>query len=243
MIRTIKEFVRHGITRLGLNRTYVAFRRARGVRVEHLLEPSLAGRFDKIYEQGIWKSHPVTGSRSGVGSDPANTLTVQEKLPELLATLGTSILLDIGCGDFGWMRDITLPCRYVGIDIVRSLIEENQAFATPTRSFLFLDATVDPLPSGDTLLCREILFHLSFEDIWRLVGNCRRSGARFLIATSDAAIRYNADIISGDFRLLNLREGPFRFPSPVLSILDDRVSPGRTLGVWKISDLPRSRFD
>jgi hypothetical protein len=75
------------------------------------------------------------------------------------------------------------------------------------------------------------------------LGNCRLSGAWFLIATSDAAIRYNADIISGDFRLLNLREGPFRFASPVISIPDDRVSPGRSLGVWKISDLPRSRFD
>ncbi len=141
------------------------------------------------------------------------------------------------------MKDVNLPCPYVGVDIVRSLIEENQAFASPTRTFFFLDATVDALPSADTLLCREILFHLSFEDIWRLVANCRRSGALFLIATSDAAIRYNADIISGDFRLLNLREGPFRFPSPVLSIPDDRVSPGRSLGVWKISDLPRSRFD
>src|ERR1700679_3782919 len=94
---TIKEFARHSITRLGLSQWYVRFRQARGVKVEHLLEPSLAGRFDKIYEKGIWKSDPVTGSRSGSGSDPANTVTVQQKLPGLLQELGTSKLLGLGC--------------------------------------------------------------------------------------------------------------------------------------------------
>jgi hypothetical protein len=238
---TLKEFARHCINRLGLSRFYVAYRQKRGVRVEHLLEPSLAGRFDKIYEKGVWKSDPVTGSRSGAGSDPANTVTIQKKLPEVLRELGTVKLLDIGCGDFGWMRDVELSCHYTGIDIVRSVIAENQSFASPSRSFYCLDATVEPLPPADTLLCREVLFHLCFQDIWRVLGNCRRSGAKFLITTSDEAIRFNADILSGDFRLLNLREAPFKFPAPIASIPDESQGLGRILGVWKISDLPQAR--
>jgi hypothetical protein len=136
------------------------------------------------------------------------------------------------------MKDIDLPCHYVGIDIVRSLIAANQAsFASPARTFHFLDATVDQLPLADTILCREVMFHLSFEDIRRLLENCRRSGAQFVIATTDESVRFNADILSGDFRLLNLRESPFRFPDPIVAMPDDRVSRNRILGVWKLSDL------
>jgi hypothetical protein len=82
---------------------------------------------------------------------------------------------------------------------------------------------------------------LCFQDIWRVLGNCRRSGAKFLITTSDEAIRFNADILSGDFRLLNLREAPFKFPAPIASIPDESQGLGRILGVWKISDLPQAR--
>jgi hypothetical protein len=84
-----------------------------------------------------------------------------------------------------------------------------------------------------------VLFHLSFRDIWRLIENIRRSGSSFLIATTDHDIKYNADILSGDFRLLNLTKPPFRFPRPELSIPDDEVLPGRVLAVWNVSELPQ----
>ena len=81
------------------------------------------------------------------------------------------------------------------------------------------------------------MFHLCFADIWKVLANIKRSQAVFLIATNDSGLRYNADIVSGDFRLLNLHRAPFYLPSPNISISDDRVSPGRTLSVWKTSEL------
>jgi hypothetical protein len=101
-----------------------------------------------------------------------------------------------------------------------------------------MDATRDPLPQADTILCREVLFHLSFADIWRLVENVRRSRSSLLIATNDNSLKYNADILTGDFRMLNLHKAPFFFPSPAQSIRDDSVLPDRTLSVWKVADLP-----
>jgi hypothetical protein len=44
---------------------------------------------------------------------------------------------------------------------------------------------------------------------------------------------FNSDIRTGDFRMLNLRRRPFGLPPPLLSVPDDRVTPCRTLGVWR----------
>jgi hypothetical protein len=101
-----------------------------------------------------------------------------------------------------------------------------------------LDATVDPLPPADTVLCREVIFHLSFRDISRLIENIRSAGASCLIATTDESIKFNADIPSGDFRNLNLTKAPFLFPPPLLSIPDGFVSPHRSLAAWKVRALP-----
>jgi hypothetical protein len=82
------------------------------------------------------------------------------------------------------------------------------------------------------------MFHLSFRDIWRIVECVRNSGALYLIATNDSALKLNGDIISGDFRSLNLRRPPFCFPTPELSIPDSGVDPDRVLAVWSVSALP-----
>ncbi len=140
------------------------------------------------------------------------------------------------------MKEVPFPFRYAGIDIVHDVVERNNAlYRSEQRSFRLMDATRDPLPQADTILCREVLFHLSFADIWRLVENVRNSGSSFLIATNDNDLRYNADILSGDFRMLNLRKAPFHFPSPAQLIPDNGILPDRTLSAWKVADLPQCK--
>ncbi len=75
------------------------------------------------------------------------------------------------------MKDIQYSCRYVGIDIVPDLIKLNTAIhGSDMRSFRVVGATTDPLPRADTLLCREVIFHLSFRDISKLIENVRGAG-------------------------------------------------------------------
>lgn len=239
VIRTAKEMTRGLIAKAGLGRLHVSIRKLRGQNVDHLFLTSLAERFSAVYENRVWLNGRPTGSLSGFGSELENTETVRQHLVELLESLKTRTLLDIGCGDFTWMKEVPLPYRYIGVDIVPGVIETNNAlYRAEQRCFQIVDATRDPLPQADTALCREVLFHLSFKDIWCLVANIRRSGSLFLIATSDGDIKYNADILSGDFRMLNLRKAPFCFAEPTLSIPDNSVSPHRTLSAWRIVDLP-----
>lgn len=229
------------IAKTGLSRVHLSIRKFRGQNVDHLFLSSLTDRFSAVYENRVWLEGRSTGSLSGLGSELGNTERLREQFVKLLRCLKTRKLVDIGCGDFTWMKEVALPCSYIGVDIVPGIIETNDAlYSSGLRSFTVMDATRDPLPQADTVLCREVLFHLSFSDIWRLVANIRRSGSSFLIATNDSDIKYNADILSGDFRMLNLHRAPFLFPKPTLSIPDNGVSPGRTLSAWKVVDLPES---
>ena len=237
--RTIKEVIRDLIAKAGLSRLYVSMRKVRGENVDHLLCASLSERFSAIYENRVWLYRRASGSLSGYGSELENTEPVRRHLLDLLGSLNTRSLLDIGCGDFTWMKEVAFPYKYIGVDIVPGIIQRNKAlYSSEQRSFLVMDATRDPLPPADAILCREVLFHLSFSDIWCLLENIRRSGSSFLIATNDSDLNYNADILSGDFRLLNLHKAPFFFPFPAMSIPDNCVSPNRTLSAWKVADLP-----
>jgi Methyltransferase domain len=242
MLRTSKAMVRHLIAILGLSRLYLLFRQYSGNNVQHLYLNSLQDRFSAVYKNRVWLNGRATGSLSGLGSELENTTRVRQALPGVLAELGTRTLLDLGCGDFGWMKEVKIPCKYIGVDIVPDLIAENAArFGSATRSFQVLDATSAPLPEADTVLCRDVLFHLSFKDIWRVIDNLHDSGISYLIATSDNGMKLNADALSGDYRCLNLCKTPFHFPTPKSAIADNEFAANRILAAWQVSSLPRHR--
>ena len=241
MKRTLKELGRHLIARSGLSDLYLRVRKARGENVDHLFYTSLRDRFAAIYKNQVWRNDRAAGSLSGLGSELENTEAIRSHLSSVLESIGSQTLLDIGCGDFTWMHLVKLPTRYIGVDIVPEVIQANVTqFGSENRTFYVLDATRDPMPPADTVLCREVLFHLSFDDIWRVVENVRNCGAKFLIATSDKDIQLNADIKSGDFRLLNLQKSPFRFPRSRLLIQDNAVAKDRVLSIWEVSAIPYS---
>jgi hypothetical protein len=237
--RSTKELIRHALATSGLSWVHIGARIACGQNLAHLRAKSIGERFEAIYRNGAWQSHDRHGSLSGPGSSMAATEGIRKQLPNLLVFLKTQVLLDVGCGDFLWMNDITLPCPYIGVDIVPAVIKLNvEHYSCAGRSFHVVDATNSPLPAANTVLCREMLFHLSFQDIWKTIANIKRGGAMFLLATNDEGVRFNSDILTGDFRLLNLLRAPFSFPRPVLAIPDNAVNPDRVISVWDTSALP-----
>ncbi|MEI8356602.1 MAG: methyltransferase domain-containing protein, partial [Deltaproteobacteria bacterium] len=178
---------------------------------------------------------------SGSGSEVANTGKIRTELPRVIENLKVESLLDVGCGDWNWMRLVELPCEYIGVDIVPSVIARNVAeFGATGRSFYVLDAVEEPLPDCDAIFLREVVFHLSFLDARKLLRNILQSRARFLFATTDSDTTANTDIRSGDFRILNLNLTPFCFPDPFMDIPDDGVCQARRIGVWKIDELRSS---
>lgn len=235
--QSFKEVVRHFLYRSGLFSLLKAYRRRSGIITEHLDEKGIEGRFAEIYKRGVWRQSDTQLADSGLGSELHLTEGMRSELPHVLRSVEAKTLVDLGCGDWTWMSQIEIPCLYVGVDIVSDIVSSNRdAFGSPKVSFIQLDAVTQPIPKCDVVLCREVLFHLSFRDASAVIQNIKRH-AEWLIATSDCDIWFNSDIPTGDFRMLNLQRGPFYFPRPDQEIPDAQLVPGRILGVWNTARL------
>jgi hypothetical protein len=199
--------------------------------------------FTEIWRSNLWGAEQ---SRSGLGSEQEATSQLTAELPVLLRHFGIRTLLDLPCGDFGWLAHAGLELdAYLGADIVGELVQLNTArYATADGriSFRKLDLLSDPLPAMDAVLCRDCLVHLSFANIERAFVNLAASGSRWLIATTFTDHDDNRDIADGDWRLLNLQAAPFNLPPPAAVLNEGCREAGGTyddksLGVWRIADL------
>jgi SAM-dependent methyltransferase len=190
-------------------------------------------KFTAIYKSNLWNNEE---SRSGGGSTLKKTRSIRSRLPQLVADRGITSLLDAGCGDFHWMKEVNLGATYIGADIVKEMIESNRArYGDSTTSFIELDITRDDIPAVDLILCRECLFHMSFNDICSAIVRCKASGAKFLLATHNPGHPENKDIVTGMCRPLNLEAWPFHFPRPV-EVMDENT-PGECLALWKLEEI------
>src|ERR1700709_263810 len=116
---------------------------------------NLAQRFQRIHDCNLWGA---VESVSGLGSETDATAVLRAELPRLLARLQVSSLLDAPCGDAGWVNQVGLGVRYVGVDIVPALIERLQARAAAgeiTGDYRLADLTCDSLPRWDAILSRD----------------------------------------------------------------------------------------
>jgi SAM-dependent methyltransferase len=176
---------------------------------------NLAQRFQRIHDTNLWGA---AASPSGLGSEIDATAVLRDELPRLFEKLGVTSLLDAPCGDAGWINIASLRVRTIGVDIVPSLIESLQARVAAGEikgEYHLADITRDSLARCDAILCRDCLVHLSFANIERAVANFRRSGAKWLIATTFPDWQVNRDCEDGDWRALNFERAPFGWGPPV----------------------------
>ena len=212
-----------------------------GEHAETLERMSLGERFNYIHRVNLWGS---VESNSGVGSELEATRTLREEIPKLLRRLEATTLLDLPCGDFGWMRHTDLSgIRYIGGDIVGALVEQNQAeFGNLEREFKLLDLVSSDLPKADVVLCRDCLVHFSYDTVFTAFANLKRSGSSYLLTTTFPDLSFNIDCMDADWRPLNLQKAPFNLLEPIALINEkcveeDGAYADKSLGLWRIGDL------
>jgi len=204
---------------------------------------SIESVFHWHYKQRSWGRDRE--SISGPGSTTRATSIVRAALRPLLEEFGVRTLLDIPCGDGNWMSQANLDLDlYIGADIVQELIDLNlrRWNGRSSRKFLKLDLTSDALPYVDLVLCRDGLVHLSDAQVLKALRNIKQSGSKYLLATTFPELLHNLDIVTGDWRPMNLQREPFNLPQPLKLILEGRAGPDyrdKSLGLWRITDLPR----
>lgn len=206
-----------------------------------------------------WESF-LDRSASGPGSTLAATLPIRQQLPGLFRELGIETLLDVPCGDHHWMGRMALDgITYLGMDVDGDLVDRNRE-RYPDRQFERLDITdvsaetVKELVSSDTamgstaVLCRDLLVHLTFDQIRAALANILSTGARWLLATHFPG-RANMEIGPGTWeeawRPLDLTAAPIGLPQPV-RVINESCAWGqgsfadKSLAVWDLDEVRRS---
>lgn len=136
-------------------------------------ELSIGETFRRIYGRQEWgktseRFHSGPGSRGGIREKYC------EYVRGIIESQQIKSIVDLGCGDFGVGSQLVslTNVEYVGVDVVPELIEHHRrAYGGPGIRFLCLDITKDKLPAGELYLIRQVLQHLSNEEIAQVLDN------------------------------------------------------------------------
>jgi hypothetical protein len=201
----------------------------------------LGSVFDHIVAANRWGSGE---SRSGPGSTLSYTHNLRYELEKFVPAFGVKTLFDAPCGDFHWMKEVSFPdgLNYIGGDIVTSLVRSNnELHSNRWRRFLEFDITKDRFPKCDLWFCRDCLFHLPFDLIFRTLRTFCDSNIALIMMTNhlNTSGFTNTDVPSGEFRLLDFFSEPFNLSREVLYRVADYVHPfpQREMCVWSRSQI------
>lgn len=199
-------------------------------------------RFKTIYENNDWTD---TESVSGPGSAKSQTEEVKRIVESVISSYSIQSILDVPCGDFGWMNEVDLQgASYVGGDIVEPLIQSNQKKFSQRSDvqFQIMDLISDPLPKADLLIVRDCLVHLSDELILKALDNIKKSEAKWLLTTTFTSRSFNPNIHTGDWRPINLQKPPFNLGNPE-KFFSEKCTENegkfkdKSLALWEINTL------
>jgi len=187
--------------------------------------------FVEIYRGGKW------GKRfgrfySGVGSSaPMVTWPYVRMMIEFIRSFDKKPrVVDLGCGDFSIGKHLIDYCsEYIGVDIVPDLIKVHKADKHGEHvKFICLDIIEDDLPNGDICFLRQVLQHLSNEQIAKILPKLKQYKTTFITEhypTDNPAIVPNKDIVHGSRVRVCKNSGvyldktPFDIPSNCLQLI------------------------
>lgn len=186
--------------------------------------------FTDIYIKNKWGGSQGE-FRSGAGSADEEIVSAYiSMISEKASSEGFRGLtfVDLGCGDFRVGGQLLPLCSdYIGVDIVKPLICRNQQmYGNATTRFIHLDIVDDEWPNGDVCFVRQVLQHLSNQQILAILQKLKKYRWVFITEhypTDNGAIVPNIDKVhGGDIRVYEnsgvyLSKPPFDLPTQTLS--------------------------
>lgn len=135
--------------------------------------------FDEIYAASYW-----SGGGSGGGSSVLSTYRYRKFLERFFRARNIKSIVDLGCGDWQFSRLIDFAgLRYQGYDVSKTVIECNKKLYSTTNIDFYDFTSYENLPSADLLICKDVLQHLSNEEIEKIISIFHRY--KFVLLTND----------------------------------------------------------
>ena len=194
--------------------------------------------FTHKYIHNTWGN---SESKSGPGSTVNANSNLLELLEEFINQNSCKSLTDCGCGDFNWMKLFNFNSleKYTGLDIVDEMIQENSTkYSNDKICFKVCDLINDSIPKSDIIMCKDVLFHLSYADALAALENIKKSGSTYLISTTFLDYQ-NSDIVTGEWRPINLESAPFNLQGRVelWENIENRndIYLNKSIGIWRIN--------
>jgi hypothetical protein len=186
---TDKMSVKQYVKALLPNRVLEMIHGAKARRIARKLEGlSTQQVFSEIYTSGMWGKSADPNQPFYSGSGSHDETVVQGYVDSVTAILRNRPsklnLVDLGCGDFSVGSRIRPFCNdYIACDIVPQLIEFNrQKFEGSGVDFRIVNLVTDPLPQGDVVVIRQVLQHLSNEQIAQVIPKLYNSFDSLILA-------------------------------------------------------------
>lgn len=166
---------------------------------------------EQVYEMKLWGDNN-SDFYSGAGSHQPEIIHPYIAVLKIFLTSFKSPIsvCDLGCGDFNVGKELVeFTKKFVAVDIVQDLITYNkEKYQKDNLEFRCLDISKDVLPTADCALVRQVLQHLSNEEIQSIVD--KLSDFKYVILTEHLPIgdfTPNKDIISGQGIRLKKQSG------------------------------------
>lgn len=185
--------------------------------------------FSRIYREEDWSGQLGSEAQSGLGSREDTTREFRAFLETFLRDQNISSVVDAGCGHWpsGYQQYMNWQnVRYVGLDVVPYVVEENQAYfmqdsgeamkkhALKTSEFIVGDVC-GLLPAADLLIVKDVLMHLPNASVRSFLEhsvNTKLPRYRFVMLVQNMMpmnLREMMDIEAGQLLPFDITQPPF----------------------------------
>ena len=156
-------------------------------------------------------------SLSGPGSHLSNAKEAIELVNNTIKKYNIQSILDLGCGDFNWLKETNLKnIKYIGWDACPKMIEDNnKKYGNSDIKFFTKDIVLEDYPDVDLIMCRDVLFHMKKSISKKIINNVKNK-CKYFISTSFKNVNENSGInerLDWGFYPINLDIEPFNLKS------------------------------
>ena len=182
--------------------------------------------FNKIYAFSLWSN---AGYGSGIGSEPSYNKNMRAILTFFVINNNIKSICDAGCGACKWttvwlkeLETLNRKIEYFGIDVSPiPITKSKQVMASSYHPKIQLNIgniTRCSLPKADLLFCRDVLQHMSYENIKKCLKNFAKNTNIKYYIIGGYWPGNNKNINTGDYFDINLTLNPFNLiPDKIIS--------------------------